>query len=100
MPWAEPGSQFTAWFERLAVELLRECPVKGAAGLLRLTWDEAWGIKERAVARGLSRRTRDVVAHLGVDEKAIAKRPRTCMRPWTWCGGRNTGRSSRPVTHA
>jgi transposase len=73
VPWAEPGSQFTAWFERLAIELLQECSVKGAAGLLRITWDEAWGIKERAVARGLSRRTRDVVAHLGVDEKAIAK---------------------------
>jgi transposase len=58
LPWAEPGSQFTAWFERLAIDLLRECSVKGAAGLLRITWDEAWGLKARAVARGLSRRTR------------------------------------------
>jgi hypothetical protein len=41
-----------------------------------LTWDEVWGIKERAIARGLSRRTADVVPHLGVDEKAIAKRHR------------------------
>ncbi|RMH35495.1 MAG: DDE transposase [Nitrospirae bacterium] len=72
VPWANPGSQFTAWFERLALDVLRECSVKGAAGLLRLTWDEAWGIK----ARGLRRRTQDVVAHLGVDEKAIAKRHR------------------------
>ena len=76
VPWAEPGSQFTAWFERLAIDVLRECSVTGAAGLLRLTWDEAWGIKERAVARGLSRRTQDVVPHRGVDEKAIAKRHR------------------------
>ena len=76
VPWAEPGSQFTAWFERLAIDVLRECSVKGAAGLLRLTWDEAWGIKERAVARGLSRRTQEGVVHLGVDEKAIAKRHR------------------------
>src|SRR5690606_27212905 len=76
VPWAEPGSQFTAWFERLAIDLLRECSVKGAAGLLRSTWDEAWGIKARAVARGLSRRTQDVMPHLGVDEKAIAKRHR------------------------
>lgn len=73
IPWAAPGSQFTAWFERLAIDLLRECSITGAAGLLRLTWDEAWGIKERAVARGLSRRTQDPVPHLGVDEKAIAK---------------------------
>lgn len=76
VPWAEPGSQFTAWFERLAIDLLRECSVTGAAGLLRLTWDEAWGIKARAVTRGLHRRTQEVVQHLGVDENAIAKRHR------------------------
>lgn len=76
IPWADPGSQFTALFERLAIDLLRECSVKGAAGLLRLTWDEAWGIKQRAVTRGLRRRTAEVVPHLGVDEKAIAKRHR------------------------
>jgi transposase len=76
VPWAEAGSQFTTWFERWAIDVLRECSVTGAARLLRLTWDEAWGIKERAVARGLSRRTQDVVPHLGVDEKAIAKRHR------------------------
>ncbi|WHZ15312.1 MAG: Mobile element protein [Nitrospira sp.] len=76
VPWAEPGCQFTAWFERLAIDVLRECSVTGAAGLLRITWDEAWGIKARAVARGLSRRTQDIMPHLGVDEKAIAKRHR------------------------
>jgi len=76
VPWAEPGSQFTALFERWAIDLLRECSVQGAAELLRVTWDEAWGIKERAVRRGLARRQPEVVAHLGVDEKAIAKRHR------------------------
>lgn len=76
LPWAEPGSQFTALFERLAIDLLRECSVTGAARLLRITWDEAWGIKGRAVKRGLARRRQEVVAHLGVDEKAIAKRHR------------------------
>ncbi len=76
VPWAEPGSQFTALFERLAIDLLRECSVKGAAGLLRITWDEAWGIKGRAVKRGLARRRPEVLAHIGVDEKAIAKRHR------------------------
>lgn len=76
VPWAEPGSQFTALFERFAIDLLRECSVQGGADLLRITWDEAWGIKARAVARGLARRGHAVVAHLGVDEKAIAKRHR------------------------
>ncbi|MDR7486222.1 MAG: transposase family protein, partial [Armatimonadota bacterium] len=52
-PWAEAGSQFTALFERLAIDLLRECSVEGAAAILRISWDEAWGIKQRAVRRGL-----------------------------------------------
>jgi transposase len=42
--------------------------------LLRISWDEAGGIEARAVRRGLARRGAEVVAHLGVDEKAIAKR--------------------------
>ncbi len=29
VPWAEPGSQFTALFERLAIDLLRECSITG-----------------------------------------------------------------------
>jgi transposase len=76
VPWAEPGSQFTTLLERWAIDLLRESSVRGAARLLRITWDEAWGIKERAVRRGLARRQAEVVGHLGVDEKAIAKRHR------------------------
>ncbi len=76
VPWAEPGSQFTALFERFAIDLLRECSVQGGADLLRITWDEAWGIKARAVTRGLARRGHEVVARLGVDEKAVAKRHR------------------------
>ena len=73
IPWAEPGSQFTLLFERLAIDFLREGSVTGAAALLRITWDEAWGIKDRAVRRGLARRTAEPISHLGVDEKAIAK---------------------------
>lgn len=76
IPWAAPHSQFTALFERLAIDLLRDCSVTGTAGILRITWDEAWGIKERAVTRGLARRGHEVVVHLGVDEKAVVKRYR------------------------
>jgi len=73
IPWAEPGSQFTMLFERLAIDFLRECSVTGAAALLRITWDEAWGIKSRAVKRGLVRRTAEPIPYVGVDEKAITK---------------------------
>jgi transposase len=76
VPWAEPGSQFTALFERLAIDLLRECSITGAAQLLRISWDEGWGIKARAVKRRLARRGQEVVGRIGVDEKAVAKRHR------------------------
>ena len=65
VPWAEPGSQFTALFERLAIDLLRECSITGAGRLLRITWDEGWGITTRAVTRGLARRQQEVVSRLG-----------------------------------
>ena len=52
VPWAEPGSQFTALFERLAIDLLRECSVTGAKRVLRISWDEAWGIKTPRGAPG------------------------------------------------
>ncbi|WP_447974073.1 transposase family protein [Nitrospira sp. Kam-Ns4a] len=32
VPWAEPGRQFPAWFERLAIDLLQACSVKGGGG--------------------------------------------------------------------
>jgi transposase len=76
VPWAEPGSQFTALFERFAIELLRECSIAGAVQPLRISWEEGWGIKARAAKRRLSRRGAEVVARLGVDEKTIAKRHR------------------------
>src|SRR5262249_10742095 len=65
VPWAEPGSQFTALFKRLAIDLLRECSIIGTGRLLRITWDEGWGITTRAVTRGLARRQQEVVSRLG-----------------------------------
>lgn len=73
LPWAEPGSQFTTLFERLAIDLLRECAIRGAAGLLRISWDEAWGIVERAVARGQARKAPAPLRRIGIDEKAFKK---------------------------
>ena len=45
----------------------------GAAGILRLSWDEAWHLMERAVARGKAAKQRRLPALIGVDEKAAAK---------------------------
>ena len=73
LPWAEPKARFTALFERLAIDVLRETDVLGATRILRISWDEAWHLMERAVARGLMAKETRVVPRLAVDEKAAAK---------------------------
>jgi transposase len=54
VPWAEKYARFTRLFERFAIDVLRECSVQAGCGILRISWDEADGIKQRAVARGLA----------------------------------------------
>lgn len=60
--------------ERFAIDvMLQAATVLAATRLLRISWDEAWGIKERAVARGLARKEEVVPQYIGVDEKAFRK---------------------------
>ena len=73
IPWAEPQARFTRLFERLAIDVLRECSITGATRILGLSWDEAWHLMERAVERGQRRKATRAIRHLGVDEKAAAK---------------------------
>jgi transposase len=74
LPFAEPGSRFTMAFEERTIATIVACQtVQGASDLLRISWEEARGIMERAVERGLDRRTADLIPYLGVDEKAIRK---------------------------
>jgi transposase len=73
LPWAEPGSRFTALFEALAIDWLKTASQKAVADQLKLSWDEIHLIMERAVERGLRRRTAETVRYVGVDEKAYRK---------------------------
>jgi transposase len=74
VPWAEPRSRFTLLMERWIIDVLTECStVDGSRRLLKLTWDEVWGVMERAVRRGLSRKEARPIHYLGVDEKAFRK---------------------------
>ena len=73
VPWALEGSRFTLAFEKHAIDTLLEADVLGATRLLRISWDEAWGVMDRAVQRGRQAKKRSIIRHLGVDEKAIAK---------------------------
>lgn len=77
VPWAEPGSRFTLLFERLAISWLREATPSAVARRLALSWDEAEGILQRAVRRGLFRRAAErattPVTRIGIDEKSFLK---------------------------
>lgn len=73
IPWAEPRSRFTLLFERLAIDVLGQCDVTGATEILGISWDEAWGLMQRAVKRGKERKEARIVRRIGVDEKAAAK---------------------------
>lgn len=73
LPWAQSGSRFTNLFEALAVNVLLAANVKKAAEILRITWDEAWHLMERAVIRGRAAKISEMPSRIGVDEKAITK---------------------------
>jgi transposase len=74
VPWAEPGSRFTALFECLAIDWMQEAGRSATARQLGLSWREADGIMQRAVDRGLARRPTVTTPVLGVDEKSFQGR--------------------------
>jgi len=73
LPWAEASRRFTALFEALAIEWLKEASQKAVAGQMDLSWEEIDGIMERAVERELERRKAEKVTQIGIDEKAFRK---------------------------
>ena len=74
VPWAEPGSGFTAMFEALVIDWLKEASTSAVSRLMGLSWNAIDGIMQRAVKRGLSRREEVNPTHIGVDETAFRKR--------------------------
>ena len=71
VPWAEARNRFTALFEHMAITvLLAARSLKQAAAWLRLDWSGVERIMDRAVQRGLERRTLERLVHLGLDEKS------------------------------
>lgn len=73
VPWAEPGRGFTAMFEALAISWLKVAPTKAVAERLKISWDETWGLMERAVGRGLARREAKPITELAIDETSFQK---------------------------
>lgn len=74
LAWAEPGSRFTALFEALIIDWLKDASIRAVARMMGLSWDEVDGVMARAVARGLARRKLDPPSRVGIDETSFAKR--------------------------
>jgi len=74
VPWGEPGSRFTALFEALVIDWLKEASLSAVARQLGLGWTETSGIMSRAVCRGLARRESKLPTHTGVDEVSFQRR--------------------------
>lgn len=69
----ENGSAMTYAFERRMIAMLEECSLSGVERLSGISWDQAWAVVERAVARGQARKEHLLPARIGVDEKSFAK---------------------------
>jgi transposase len=74
VPWAEPGSGFTALYEALVIDWLKEASTQAVSRQLKLSWNAIDGIMQRAVKRGLSRRAKQSPKQIGIDETAFRKR--------------------------
>lgn len=72
--WAEKNSRFTALFEALVIDWLKEASIAAVADRLSLSWDEVDTIRSRAVARGLRRREVVPVESMSLDETSFQKR--------------------------
>jgi len=74
VPWSDSGGRFTALFEALVIDWLREASVLAIARRLKLSWAQVAGIQKRAVTRGLARRKSKPPTQIGVDETSFQKR--------------------------
>lgn len=73
VPWAEPGSGFTALFEALVINWLKAASTSAVSERLRLSWNTVDGIMQRAVQRGLARRAALSHKNISVDETSYRK---------------------------
>jgi transposase len=73
VPWARPGSGFTAAFEALALALCRELPVRQAAALLRCSDKQLWLRIEFYVEQARALEDFAGVQIVGIDETSLRR---------------------------
>ena len=74
VPWSDPGSGFTALFEALVIDWLKEASIEAVSRQMGLSWGSIDRIMQRAVQRGMARREEKSPTRLGVDETSFRKR--------------------------
>ena len=74
VPWAEGSSRFTLLFEVVTIEWLKVANILAVSKRMGLSWDETDGIMQRAVKRGMARRTPYLPSAIAVDETSFQKR--------------------------
>lgn len=63
--------------ERLTIDVLTECAtLTGASCIMRITWDEAWGVMERAVRKGVGTQAIEAREVSGRGQEGIPQRAR------------------------
>jgi transposase len=73
VPWARPGSGFTAAFEALALALCRELPVRQAASLLRCADKQLWRRIAFYVGQARALENFAGVQTVGIDETSLRR---------------------------
>ena len=74
VPWSEGSSRYTAEFEAEAIRWLKEASVQAVAQRMRLSWNAADGIMQRAVARGRGKQAlKAFYEGLGKDRRAAVE---------------------------
>lgn len=74
VPWADARSKFTAPFECVIIDWLKEASIQAVARMFQLAWKQVCNIQSRAVKRGLARRGPVTATKIGVDETSFQKR--------------------------
>lgn len=72
-PWAEEDSGYTALFEALIIDWLKEASIQAIANQFNMSWNAIAGIMQRAVKRGLVRKELKEIKNIGVDETSYQK---------------------------
>lgn len=74
VPWSDSYARWTLLFERFSIEVLQATSnITRAMALLKIGWDQVQMIRERAVGRGLERRSKEKIRYIGIDEKSFLK---------------------------